>query len=153
VVIGGALLVAVGFFSRDASVGELVKTQLTPRWSSLVDRVRVEVRPSEAASSTASPLSPPLVETQSVVAPAAIAAPAVAIVRPPGPSSAPAAPNVVHVARSVPLPASVAGEHTAPLPSAESENNPYAEGDAASALPGTQPANPSPSPFVHAPAL
>jgi serine/threonine protein kinase len=161
VVIVGASLVAVGFFSRDASVDSLVKTQVTPRWSSLVDRVRVEVRPSEATSSTPSSpstivsSSPQPVEAPSVVAPAPIASPPVATVPPPAPAPdpAPPPPNVAHVAKATPRPVSLAVEHTAAWPSGESDNNPYAEDDAASALHDPQPASPSPSPFARAPAL
>src|SRR5271154_5297968 len=153
VVIVGASLVAVGFFSRDASVDALVKTEVTPRWSSLVDRVRVEVRPSEATSSTVPPLSPPPVEVPSVVAPLPIAPPLVVIVPPPEPKPdpAPPPPKVAHIAKSAPGPAPVAVEPAAAWPAAESESNPYAESDAASALHDPQPANPLPSPFGRTP--
>jgi hypothetical protein len=152
VVIGGALLVAVGFFSRDASVGELVKTQVTPRWSLVVDRVRVAVRPSETAPTTVPAFSASPVEAPSVSAPVALAPPA-ATVAPPEPAPAPLPPKVVvHVVRAAPRPASVAGEQTAAWPSGESDNNPYGEDDAA-AVHGTQPANPSPSAFGRRPAL
>jgi|HubBroStandDraft_1064217.scaffolds.fasta_scaffold74869_1 hypothetical protein len=152
-VLVGASLVAVGFFSRDASVGELVKSQVTPRWSSLVDRVRVEVRPSEATPSPVPPFSPPPVEAPNVVALAPIAPHPAAAAPPPEPDPAPPPPKIAHVARSAPRPAAVAVEQTAAWPSGESENNPYAEGDAASAVHGPQPTNPSPSPFEHTPAL
>jgi hypothetical protein len=154
VLIGGALLVAIGFFSRDASVGELVKTQVTPRWSSLVDRVRVDVHPPETTLSavpsfSASPPEAPGV----VVAPAPIAAPPIASVPPPEPGPAPPLPKVAHVVRSAPRPASIPVERTAAWPSGETDNNPYAEDDAASALHAPQPTNPSPSPIGRAPAL
>jgi serine/threonine-protein kinase len=152
VVIGGALLVAVGFFSRDASVGELVKTQVTPRWSLVVDRVRVAVRPSEATPTTVPAFSASPVEAPSVSAPVPIAAAPVATVALPEPAPAPLPPKVVHVARAVPRPASIAGEQTAAWPSGESDNNPYGEDDAA-AVHGTQPANPSLSAVGPSPAL
>jgi serine/threonine-protein kinase len=152
VVIGGALLVAVGFFSRDATVDELVKTQVTPRWSSLVDRVRVTVLPSETTPSAVPPFSPPPVEAPSVVAPTPIAQPPVATVPPPEPDPVPLPPKIAHAVRSAARPASVVGEHTAAWASGESENNPYGEDDAA-AVHATQPANPSVSAFGRTPAL
>jgi Protein kinase domain len=135
-VIGGALLVAAGFFSRDAWVGEIVKTQVTARWSSLADRVRAEVRPSEAASSPVDPSSPPPVEAPIVVAPVPIEQPPVATMPLPKPDPPPLPPKVAHVVRSALRPSFVAVDHAAVWPSAEPDNNPYAEGDAAS---GSQP--------------
>ncbi len=152
VVIGGALLVAIGFFARDAAVSDLVKNEVTPRWSSLsslVGRVRVEVRPSEAPPSAVAPFSPPPIEAPGVVAPAAIAATPLATVPLPSATPDPAPPpsKVAHIVQSARRPASLAIEQTATSSAGESENNPYAEGDAASAVQGLEPGNPSPSPL------
>jgi eukaryotic-like serine/threonine-protein kinase len=146
VVIGGAMLLAAGFFSRDASVGRLVKAHVAPQWSPLVDRLRIEPA-----------IEPPLVGTPNPVAqaPSAIVTLApVPVANAPAaePAAQPPMPKAHDVARSVLRPAVVARAHVAVGPSAESESNdPYSESDAAALAP--QPANP-PSPLPgYAPAL
>jgi hypothetical protein len=123
VLLGGAMLVAAGFYSRDASLDRFVKARLPPRLLSLVDRQRLEpalAPPPVATPHEVAPLTPLPVETPVVDA---ALAPPVSAVPAAEPDPSPPLPKVSHVARPMPRPVSV-------RPSAESESNPYSENHA-----------------------
>jgi serine/threonine-protein kinase len=142
-VVGGAMLVAAGFWSRDASLDRFVKAHVRTGWAPLVDGP-----PAEPAVDTTSVAAPNAVATElpspAVIVPVAPVPVASATVAKPAPRQR--TPSVAPVTPSVLTTTTMPGVPVVP-PTAESETNPYSE--------SVPPSAPSPrlSGSPHAPAL